>query len=87
MTCVALLIALLVSTSAFGALPGVVELKKGAPEQVTDAELSKLIGARVSAADVIALGETVHGSSSLLRLQARVIRYLVTNHGFRLIAW
>ena len=77
---------LVLSTSALGALPGVTEFKTS-PEKIADAELDKLIGARVAAADVIALGETVHGSSELLRAQTRFIRYLVEKHGLRLIVW
>jgi erythromycin esterase-like protein len=74
------------STAACGALPGVTEFRK-APEEVTDAELAGLLKARVASADVIAIGETVHGSSAFLAIQARLIRYLVENHGLRLIVW
>jgi erythromycin esterase-like protein len=80
------IIACFLSTAAFGALPGVIELKT-APEQIADAELAKLLGARIAAADIVALGETVHGSSGFLRIQTRLIRYLVVNHSFRLIVW
>lgn len=82
----ALGIAFFLSTSVFGALPGVTEFGTS-PEKVTDAELSKLLHARVAAADVIAIGESVHGSSGFLRIQARLIRYLVANQGLRLIVW
>lgn len=82
----AIVITLVLSTSVFGALPGVTEFGTS-PEKVTDAELSGMLHARVVAADVVALGETVHGSSGLLRIQARLIRYLVEHHGFRLIVW
>ena len=75
-----------ISTAAFSALPGVTEFKT-TPELIADAELGKLLGTRIAAADVVALGETVHGSSGFLRVQARLIRYLVLNHGFRLIVW
>jgi erythromycin esterase-like protein len=81
-----LIVALLMSAPVFGALPGVTELKMP-PEKIPDAELSALLRERVAAADVIAIGETVHGSSALLRLQARLIRYLVDKHGLRLIVW
>lgn len=74
------------STSVLGALPGVTEFS-ASPEKITDPELSKLLHARVAAADVIAIGESVHGSSGFLRIQARLIRYLVANHGLRLIVW
>ncbi|HEX5690390.1 MAG TPA: hypothetical protein VFX76_10335, partial [Roseiflexaceae bacterium] len=74
------------SAPVFGALPGVTELKM-APEKIPDADLSALLRERVAAADVIAIGETVHGSSALLKLQARLIRYLVDKHGLRLIVW
>ena len=66
------LVALLASSWVSGALPGVAELKTP-PEQVTDAELAALLRARVASADVIAIGESVHGSSGLLRIQARLI--------------
>lgn len=82
----ALVLAFILSTSVFGALPGVTEFRTS-PEQITDAELSALLDARVAAADVVALGETVHGSSGFLRIQTRLVRYLVERHGFRLIAW
>ena len=74
------------SAPVFGALPGVTEFKMP-PEKIPDAELSALLGERVAAADVIAIGETVHGSSAFLKLQARLIRYLVAKHGLRLIVW
>ena len=82
----ALIIVFLLSTSVFGALPGVTEFSTS-PEKITDAELSALLRVRVAAADVIAIGETVHGSSGFLRIQTRLIRYLVVNHGLRLIVW
>ena len=78
--------ALCLSGHASGALPGVTELRAG-PDNITDADLSKLLHTRVAAADVIAIGETVHGSSGLLKIQARLIRYLVAQHGLRLIVW
>src|SRR6185503_7498784 len=70
----------------FGALPGVTEFSTS-PEKITDAELSALLNARVASADVVAIGESVHGSSGFLKIQARLIRYLAVNHGFRLIVW
>lgn len=79
-------IAFVLAAPAFGALSGVTEFGKS-PEQITDAELSALLEARVAAADVVALGETVHGSSGFLRIQTRLIRYLVEKHGLRLIVW
>ena len=79
-------VALAIGTPVFAALPGVTEFK-GRPEAIADAELDALIGARVASADVVALGETIHGSSQLLRVQTRLIRYLVQKHGLRLIAW
>ncbi len=82
----ALGIALFLSTSVFGALPGVTEFS-ASPEKVTDAELSALLHARVASADVIAVGESVHGSAEFLRIQTRLIRYLVVHHGMRLIVW
>ena len=74
------------STSVFGALPGVTEFS-ASPEKLTDAELSALLHARVASADVIAIGESVHGSSGFLRIQTRLIRYLIERHGLRLIVW
>jgi erythromycin esterase-like protein len=82
----AALLAFFLSAPAWGALPGVTELT-GPPEKLTDAELSALLQPRISGADVIAIGESVHGSSGFLRMQARLIQHLVTRHGMRLIAW
>jgi erythromycin esterase-like protein len=76
----------LLSTCASGALPGVTEFT-APPEKIEDAALSVLLRERVAAADVVAIGETVHGSSGFLRMQTRLIRYLVTNHGLRLVVW
>ena len=76
--------ALAVSTSAIAALPGITEFKS-APEQIPDAELSRLLDSHVASARVVALGETVHGSAGLLRAQTRIIRFLVEKHGFRLV--
>ncbi len=81
-----LFITFILSTSAWGALPGVTEFRTS-PERITDAELSALLGSRVGSADVVALGESVHGSSAMLKIQTRLIRYLVEKHGFRLIVW
>jgi hypothetical protein len=82
----ALVVTFILSTSVFGALPGVTEFRTS-PEQITDAELSALLDARVASVDVVALGESVHGSSGFLRIQTRLIRYLVEKHGLRLIVW
>lgn len=79
-------IAFSLSASASGALPGVTEFSTS-PEKVTDAELSALLRERVASADVIAIGESVHGSAGFLAIQTRLIRYLVSNHGLRLIVW
>ncbi|HYC45655.1 MAG TPA: erythromycin esterase family protein [Burkholderiales bacterium] len=86
MRVIALVAALVLSTSVCAALPGVVELRT-TPEALTDTRLAQLLDARVRTAEVVALGETVHGSSGLLRAQTRLIRYLVEQHGFRLIVW
>lgn len=72
--------------SAQAALPGVVEFS-AQPESLADAELDAVLAKRLATAEVIAIGETVHGSAGLLRVQARLIRYLVSRHGLRLIAW
>lgn len=80
------IIIFVVGTSAFGALPGVTEFRSS-PERITDTELSALLDARVASVDVVALGESVHGSSGFLKIQTRLIRYLVEKHGLRLIVW
>jgi erythromycin esterase-like protein len=82
----ALLLALFLSLPAYGALSGVTEFNTS-PEQITDTVLSELLRSRIASADVIAIGESVHGSSGFLRIQARLIRYLIANHGLRLIVW
>jgi erythromycin esterase-like protein len=82
----AAVVAFLLSAPAFGALPGVTELARP-PEKLTDAELGALLRPRIAKADVIAIGETIHGSSAFLRMQTRLIQHLVTQHGLRLIAW
>ena len=82
----AALLALFLAGPAWGALPGVTEFKSP-PEKLTDVELSTLLGPRIAGADVIAIGESVHGSSGFLRVQTRLIQHLVTRHGMRLIAW
>ena len=74
------------TTLAWSALPGVTEFKT-TPEQLTDAALSGVLGPRVAAADVIAIGESVHGSAGFLRVQTRIIRHLVERHGLRLVVW
>jgi len=79
-------VTLLLSASAFAALPGVTELRS-TPEALGDVQLGALLDARIASTDVAALGETVHGSSGMLKIQTRLIRYLVSRHGFRLIAW
>lgn len=79
-------VAFFLSTSACAALPGVTEFARP-PEKLTDGELAALLRPRIAAADVIAIGETVHGSSALLRMQTRLIQHLVTQHGVRLIVW
>ena len=79
-------IAFVVSTSVFGALPGVTELA-GPPEKLADTQLASLLRQRIAGADVIAIGETIHGSSAFLRVQTRLIQHLVTQHGMRLIVW
>ena len=82
----AFIAALLLSTSAWGALPGVIELGTP-PEKITDTQLAPLLDKRIAEAEVVALGETVHASSGFLKIQTRLIRYLVEKHGFRLIVW
>jgi erythromycin esterase-like protein len=84
--CAALLAFFLGTSVSAAALPGVTELS-GPPEKLTDTELAALLRPRIVGADVIAIGESVHGSSGFLRMQTRVIQHLVTQHGLRLIAW
>ena len=84
--CLALVTLVSFTVSVSAALPGVTELKP-APEQITDAQLAALLGDRIGSADVVAIGESVHGSAGLLRVQTRVIRHLVERHGLRLIVW
>lgn len=79
-------VALIWSTAVLAALPGVTEFA-GSPEKITDSQLTALMGKRVNAADVIAIGESVHGSSGFLAMQTRLIRHLVDQHGLRLIVW
>lgn len=71
---------------AAGPLAGVTELRK-APDALTDAELAALLGERIRTADVVAIGETVHGSSGFLGVQTRLIQHLVAHHGLRLLVW
>jgi erythromycin esterase-like protein len=73
-------------TAVSGALPGVVELGR-TPQNITDKTLSSVLAARLRSADVIAIGESVHGSSGMLRVQTRLIRHLVEHQGLRLIVW
>jgi erythromycin esterase-like protein len=80
-----LLLLLLCWGNAAAVLPGVREFR-ASPEAVSDAELEPLLG-RARSADVVAIGETVHGSSGLLRVQSRLIRHLVERQGLRLIVW
>jgi len=81
-----LIFAILCCNWAVAALPGVTELGR-TPETVTDRELAALLDMRVPKADVVAIGESVHGSAGMLHMQARLIRYLVVNHGMRLLVW
>lgn len=81
-----LIAALLWCGCACAALPGVAELHK-TPEAITDRELAVLLEPRLHKVDVVAIGESVHGSAGMLRMQARLIRYLVVNHGMRLLVW
>jgi len=67
-------------------LPGVTEFR-AAPVALADADLDAVLKAPAAAADVVAIGESVHGSAGFLRVQARLIRYLVSRQGLRLIAW
>jgi erythromycin esterase-like protein len=79
-------VALTWAACVHGALPGVTEFRS-TPERVTDSELRQLLPTSVSSASVVAIGETVHGSSGLLRVQDRLIRHLVSQHDMRLLVW
>ncbi len=80
------LLAGIAAAAASAALPGVTELKLP-PEALTDAQLTRLLGAEIASTDVVAIGESVHGSAGMLRVQERLIRHLVVQHGLRLIVW
>jgi erythromycin esterase-like protein len=78
---------LLVTTPALGAaLEGVTELNHH-PQAVPDEVLERLLGPEARRADVVALGESVHGSAGFLRFQERLIRHLVERQGLRLLVW
>jgi len=81
-----LVIALCWSGWVAAALPGVSEFGT-APADITDRELAALLEPRLRSADVVAIGESVHGSAGMLHLQTRLIRYLVVQHGIRLLVW
>lgn len=81
-----LIVALCWCASAYTALPGVAEFR-GTPEEISDRELAALLEPRLRLADVVAIGESVHGSAGMLHLQTRLIRHLVVNHGIRLLVW
>lgn len=72
------------SITGHAAPQGVAELTP-MPEKLADAEPAKLLGAEVAKADVIAIGESVHGCAGFLQIPARLIRNLVERHGLRLI--
>lgn len=80
-----LLLLLLFCGPVAAALPGVSEFRNP-PESLADADLEPLLS-RARGADVVAIGETVHGSAGLLRVQTRLIRHLVEQQGIRLIVW
>ena len=82
----ALIVFTVASAPVCAALPGVTEIATP-PESITDAELERLLGEPLASAHVVAIGESVHGSAGLLRIQTRLIRHLVTRHGLRLIVW
>lgn len=67
-------------------LAGAVEIRHR-PEEVPDALLERLLGEDARRADVVAIGETVHGSAGFLRVQTRLIRHLVERQGMRLLVW
>jgi len=58
----------------------------GTNPQQPAGELSHLRGV-VRGAAIVGLGESAHGTHTLLRLKHRVARYLVEHLGFRTIAW
>lgn len=77
---------LTLSTSTYANLDGAVEIYSS-PERMTDKELAPLLDPLTQGAEVIAIGESVHGSSGFLKVQERIIRYLVEKHGLRLVIW
>lgn len=83
----ALCLGFAVCTPAPGAaLEGVIEIRSS-PQAVPDATLEHLLGSQGRSAEVIALGETVHGSAGFLQFQTRLIRHLVERQGMRLLVW
>ncbi len=70
---------------AASSLDGFVPLSE-TPSAITDVELASW-SSEIPAQGVVALGESVHGSEPFLKLQARLIRYLVENRGFRVVIW
>lgn len=84
--CILLWALLICSAPAWGAAPGVTELS-AAPEEIPDAALARWLGDAAVKADVVAIGESVHGSAGFLRFQARLIRHLVERQGMRLVVW
>lgn len=71
---------------AQAAMPGVTELGT-ASEAIPDAVLAHWLGDDAAKADVVAIGESVHGSAGFLKFQARLIRHLVERQGMRLVVW
>lgn len=71
---------------ANASLPGAVELSSS-PANLSDAELAPLLNPLAQNSDVIAIGESVHGSAGFIEMQARMIRFFVEKHGLRLITW
>ena len=57
-----------------------------APDAVSDFSDLAAVGRIVGDAQVVALGESTHGTSEFFRLKHRVLEYLVREHGFRVFA-
>jgi erythromycin esterase-like protein len=80
-----LALSLLLSSTAWSQIPGVVAYPHADPAQLTDAQLSQTLDRTIARAPIVAIGESVHGSSGFLRMEQRLTRYLVERKGFRTI--
>src|SRR5687768_6995995 len=84
------LIAVLSSLVLFASLPshardGIYPLE-GVDPSLPDAEL-RFLDPVVGDARFVGIGESVHGSDGMIKIQHRLIKYLVLHHGFRTLMW